>query len=173
MRLDVLDKRNSTGMDLTVHTEMHPFDRKEHSPVPGVGHIRWMRQVQSLYCRSFSLGLKIVVMLAFRNFKLVVLLGQLFFFLITINYNLLSNWFPHSTQCSSQQVPSSVSWASLELKVRCVWHTRWFFSLPLPSSPFSTNKLLILKNKILYTNGHWRSVSSGLAFSNATSMGSE
>lgn len=57
------------------------------------------------------------------------------------------------------------SWASFELKVCCVWHTQSFFSLPLPSSPFSTNKLLILKNEILCTNGRWRSGSSGLAFS--------
>lgn len=42
-------------------------------------------------------------------FYYVSFLLHLFLSFFIIKYNLLSNWFPYNTQCSSQQVPSSIS----------------------------------------------------------------
>ena len=58
--------------------------------------------------------------------------GRCFFFFI--KYNLLSNWLPHSTQCSSQQVPSSLPIPHLPLPPihpQLLKSLLWFASLLL------------------------------------------
>ena len=69
-----------------------------------------------------------------------------FFSSFFIKYNLLSNWFPYNTQCSPQQVPSSMSITHFPLSptplslfsvsTSLLWFASLpfcnFFSLPLP-----------------------------------------